>query len=309
MENKQEEKTKKFLEDPEVAIFDEVQEVGDKIDELKETLKKFDIAPLAELKKKYKIPEKGIDFFTAKDIREIIKAVQAGVQVPKLDDIVAKALSRIRLPRDGKNGKDGRNGKGVDGEHGKTPLKGLDYFTAGEIRELKEQIITSVRKILPEPPEALAIRQLLESLKDDERLDARFIKGLERYFKHEVIQPQGQNKGGIWQGSMNQFAVIYGSNTYKDIRSITFVGLTVVNRNGDVTVTNSAVAGTWNEEYPASGVVNGSNKVFVFSHAPAFISLEGQALSNLNGDYTVVGNTVTLTNAPTNNPPVNKYLT
>jgi len=68
------------------------------------------------------------------------------------------------------------------------------------------------------------------------------------------------------------------------------------------------VGGTWNEESPSAGLVNGINKDFTFTHAPAFISLEGQALSELNGDYTKVGNTITLAFAPTLNPPINKYL-
>ncbi len=230
-----------------------------------------------------------------------------------MEEIVSRALSRIKVPKDGYSpvkGKDYFDGEnGEDGKDAETPLKGIDYFTKAEQKDFVEKITKEVKKLFPLPITAKEIRILLESLKNEDRLDASFLKGLERYFKHEVIQPQGKNKGGIWEGSMNQFAVIYGSNTYKDIRSITFVGLTVSNKNGDVTVTNNAVAGVWNEENPASGLVNGSNKVFTFTHAPAFISLEGQALSTLNGDYTVIGNTITLTNAPTNNPPINKYLT
>lgn len=311
--DKSTEKIDKFKLDPELAIFEEVQDIGDKVGELSETLKKFDIAPLIELKKKYKIQVKGVDFFTPREIEEIVKIVQSRVKVPDLEIIVSSALKRIRVPRDGQDGKAGKDGtNGIDGENGengKTPTKYMDYFTPAEQEELKEKVLSELKKLIPKPITALEIVKKLETLKDGERLDARFIKGLERYFKHEVVQSQGKNMGGIWQGSANPFAVIYGSNTYKDIRSITFVGLSVINRNGDVTVTNSSVAGTWNEEYPSSGVVNGSNKIFVFTHAPAFISLEGQALSTLNGDYTVSGFTVTLTNAPTNNPPVNKYLT
>ncbi len=72
----------------------------------------------------------------------------------------------------------------------------------------------------------------------------------------------------------------------------------------------AGVDGIWNEENPASGVVNGTNKVYTYTHVPGFISLEGQALSILNGDYSVTGaNEITLTNAPVVNPPINKYLT
>jgi len=79
---------------------------------------------------------------------------------------------------------------------------------------------------------------------------------------------------------------------------------------GIKTVSSTRVAGIWNEEYPASGAVDGANKIFTFTHKVAFISVEGQALSILNGDYAVdvTGYIAILANAPIENPLVNKYL-
>lgn len=252
------EKTKKFLEDPEIAIFEEVQDVGENTQEIIKFLTKVS-SSLEELKKKYK---------------------------PRI-------------------GPAGPPGESIKGDPGETPQKGLHYFTAEEHEEFLNNLIDTFKELL------IPAKEQLESLKGDGRLDAKYIKGLEgleSLLKRNIVQHQQPNKGGIWQGSMNQFAVISGVNAFKDIRSITFIGSTVVNKNGDITVTNGAAAATWSEEYPSSGIVDGANKVFVFDHTPSLVSLEGQTLSILNGDYTVLGNTVTLFYAPTLNPPVNKYL-
>jgi hypothetical protein len=61
------------------------------------------------------------------------------------------------------------------------------------------------------------------------------------------------------------------------------------------------------------GTVNGSNKTFTLAHTPTSgsqcIYLEGQRLtSGASNDYTITGSTVTLTNAPTANPPIADYI-
>lgn len=239
-----EDKTKKFLEDPEVAIFDELQDLGDKVETAIETLKNFDIAPLAELKKKYKIPIKGVDFFTPKDIEDIIKTIQSKIKLPDLDEIVTRALSRIRIPEDGytpQKGKDYFDGEnGTDGEHGKTPIKYIDYFTPQEQEELQEKIVKEIKKLIPEPLNAKEIKEKIESLQGEERLDVSFLKGWEKYLQPQIIQAQGKNKErGIWQGSANPFSVIVSGQVAKDVRSITFIDVTMTNRNGDVTIDTS----------------------------------------------------------------------
>lgn len=261
-EKKTKESLEKFQLDPELAIFEEVQETGENTEEILECIKYVN-STLEELKKKSKIGPQG----------------PQGIQGPA----------------------------GQPGESGYTPEKGKDYYTDEEVNEFTDFMSVLFFEMLPD-----SAKIQLEELKGEDRLDISHIKGIERFLSRDVSSPQlsGKNKGGIWEGSANPFAVFQnGTIKGKDIKSFNFIGATINNNNGDITINiSSGIAGTWNEEYPATGVVDGSNKVYIFTHIPAFISLEGQTLSILNGDYTVSGNTITLTNAPISNPPINKYL-
>lgn len=128
-----------------------------------------------------------------------------------LDSLRKEVISNIKLPEialpkvmDGKDGKDGEDGK--DGSDGVTPVKGKDYFTKEEINDIKDQIVKSVKsktkidysevdsaiekqlnefseefvdyiiKQVSQTPED--IRDALETLEGDNRLDASAIKNL-----------------------------------------------------------------------------------------------------------------------------------
>lgn len=78
---------------------------------------------------------------------------------------------------DGKNGIDGKDGlDGLDGKDGYSPLRGIDYFDGKD----------------GSPDDPNQIRDKLETLEGDERLDASAIKGLEKYDKDIEILKQGR---------------------------------------------------------------------------------------------------------------------
>lgn len=60
-----------------------------------------------------------------------------------------------------------------DGLDGYTPVKGEDYFTEKEVKDLKESVLNDIPEL-----EADEIKDKLESLKGDDRLDASAIKNL-----------------------------------------------------------------------------------------------------------------------------------
>ena len=207
-------------------------------------------------------------------------------------EVVASLLDKVKVVK-GDPGADGR-----DGEHGK------DGHTP-----TKTELLALIKPLIPETPKEvhgkdgksikgekgepgkdgrdgrdgrdailpslydLAINtvNVIEQLKGEDRIDYRAIKGLEELIKRLVYN--------------ETVGVGYGGPS---------VGIQLAN--------------TWNEEYPNVGTVNGVNTVFSFVHTPAIISLEGQTLSLLNGDYIISGNKITLANPPQGNPPINKYL-
>ena len=128
-------------------------------------------------------PQKGKDYLTENEINEMI----------------AKIQSQIRIPEDGEPGKDGKTPiAGIDYptteqirkmlmamvsvikvKDGKTPVKGVDYFTQDEIDKITSQIKAQFPKI---EIKATEIRDKLQSLKGEERLDASAIKNLKKFF-------------------------------------------------------------------------------------------------------------------------------
>lgn len=122
---------------------------------------------------------------------------------------------------DGTQGKDGANGK--DGKDGYTPIKGYDYFTAEDIKEVQKDILkqikipapqvtekTIIQKVPAEVPidainaliqsafdqfdiPATEIKLKLESLKGDQRIDASAIKNLPKATAGQYIGVGGNN--------------------------------------------------------------------------------------------------------------------
>lgn len=91
----------------------------------------------------------------------------------------------------------GKDGK--DGEDGYTPVKGEDYFTEKEIKDIKDSVLNDIPELEPEE-----IKDKLESLQGDKRLDAKAIKNLP-----ESVVYRGGGVSGIKE-------IIAGSNITVD---------------------------------------------------------------------------------------------
>lgn len=110
--------------------------------------------------------------------------------------------------KDGKDGVDGRNGKnGRDGRDGQDGVDGLDGITPDTTliaQEASKQAIEAVKPLIPKiqdieqqiPQLGEEIRNALELLEGDERLDKSAIKGLEESLKKLDIKYTGSGAVG-----------------------------------------------------------------------------------------------------------------
>jgi SPP1 gp7 family putative phage head morphogenesis protein len=131
----------------------------------------------------------------AKAMHEKVK--ESEVQKTLIKEITNIVQKSIVLPKDGVNGKDGINGlngkdgkngvngkDGVNGLNGLTPRKGIDYLTDIDIANLVEETL----KKMPLPKEYTPedMRNALEALEEDERLDINSIKGFKEAWLREA---------------------------------------------------------------------------------------------------------------------------
>lgn len=89
--------------------------------------------------------------------------------------------SKLGAIKDGLNGKDGKDGKpGKDGKDGKDGKSADEQMIINTLQSKLPKVEEIISKI---PIEGERIRDSLELLNGDERLDAKYIKGLEEKFK------------------------------------------------------------------------------------------------------------------------------
>lgn len=206
--------------------------------------------------------------------------------------------------------------RGTKGEDGKTPQKGQDYFDgqdyvltefdkqeiASNIKVpivekkvivektevIKEQpIITEVTKVTNEikevaiPEKPTEIRDKLETLKGDERLDISAIKGF------------GKRIAKLSDEILNRAIGILDQRTSFLIQKVSNLSDKVNN------LPTSSSGGL--SLLPATGVIDGSNTVFTFTSAPSIIIVDGIPKQKTQSDSEVnwTGTTsVTLLVAP-----------
>ncbi len=195
----------------------------------------------------------------------------------------------------------------------------IDVPTVEKIIQTIETIKTEVLKETPEE-----IRNKLETLKDEERLDASAIKGLGKRLSkfgddllNRAIGILDQrtsfliNKVSNLSDRINNLSTTGGGHTIQDEgtpltqrTNLNFkgAGVTVTddlaNNATIVTVSTSAGAGY---QQPTSGAIDGSNTVFAFATAPNAIVVDGVSLQKVAADTTVnwTGTTtITLSVAP-----------
>ena len=152
-----------------------------------------------------------------------------------------------------------------------------------QIPEIKETILDTPEKM----------RDKLESLRKDERIDISAIRGIEDEIKKMRDEKAGT---GMYLFGGNRPLQIQENGTVKDkaTRYINFTGATVTrDSTGVLTV---AVTGGGGVETP-SGTQNGTNKIFTVLHTPLYLSFNGQNLYENNG-YTLATLTITFDVAP-----------
>lgn len=303
-------KTQSFLADRELAVFEELQETNENLEEVEVELARLNgyLAGKGET-------DDNANLFSDDEVKEILEKIKPKLGIKTDADIIKLVLAEIA--------KANLNKKPVAID---TPEKGIDYFTDDDIQEIVSSVTKQLAPYIPKKDVVEDIGLRLKRLEEYEREEdeeveepvrAEEIEGLAEYINVIVSKyvglfsnnlNQNQNRGGIWSGSANPFAVFdqNGNLIGKDIRSVTFTGSgisSVTNNKGDVTVTVTGSGGSGGGLFAiqdVSGTINGSNKVFTISTAfsgKSFIDLNGQLLTQ-DTDYTVSGTTVTYTTAP-----------
>jgi hypothetical protein len=177
----------------------------------------------------------------------------------------------------GDPGKDGTNG--TNGKDGYTPVKDKDYFDGKDGESIVGPKGEDGKDGSPDTAEQ--VRDKLESLKEEARLDVKAIKGLDD-FETKLVD-----------SIVNRALEILDRRTQYLITKIS-------NVQSQVDALGSSSGGL-NIEDPTSGSINGSNTIFTFATVPSYLSIDDT--NKFEGtDYTRVGTTVTITNG---SPPVN----
>lgn len=206
------------------------------------------------------------------DLDAVLKAVKG---VP--GDVGEKGDKGDKGDR-GEKGETGEKGEqGMTGESGSNGLPGMNGING----EKGETGITGEKGSDGSPDTATQVRDKLESLKEDERLDVSFIKGLEK--REATLTESIINRAIGILDSRTSFLINKVSNLQTQVNNIP------VSVPGSVTYTETPV-----------GVINGVNKVFTTAHTMTYIysfALSGGFL-HPGTDYNAAGNTITFVTAP-----------
>ncbi len=185
--------------------------------------------------------------------------------------------------RDGVDGKDGR-----DGRDGRDGLDGKDADV--DIEEISTMVLADVMSQLPEAIEITPeeIIDKLESREDDDRLDAKAIKGIKNY-DDEIATLQnrtqllvqltsGSSSGGSGTGGGGHTIQDEGSSlTQRTKLNFVGAGVTVTDDAGNdatkVTISGGG-AGTTTVETP-TGTVNSTNTAFTVTNEPLWVVSDG----------------------------------
>ncbi len=157
------------------------------------------------------------------------------------------------------------------GEDGKTPIRGVDYFTPEDIATIKQELLN---------PRFIAdMIKEMQKLPESERLDVSGIRNFQsfvykgtKYGMHEMMHGGGPT-------------LVAGSN-------ITLTS----NTNGTTTIAASAGAFTI---LSATGTINDVNVTFTFVSLPSFLVINGTVYQQAGGSITwsYLAGTVTLSSA------------
>jgi hypothetical protein len=179
----------------------------------------------------------------------------------------------------GKNGLDGKPGKdGHEGRDGRDGRDGLDGLPGEKGKD------GDIKNISPQE-----LRDLLELLQGDERIDAKAIKGLKEYLK--LNPPNGP---------------MLHTPALANLPDVSVVGVItgqVLTWNGTYWYASTPSSSGSGFQLPLTGSVNGSNRTFTWATAPNAICVDGQTLAATTQDSSATVNwtgttTTVLTVAP-----------
>jgi hypothetical protein len=248
--------------DKELAILDTIHELEDKFDEAVEQMKKD-------------VP----------DMEKVLASVRGKEGEAGVDGDDGDPGPKGDKGDQGPPGPQGPQGpKGDPGTNGKTP-------SPGELKALIEPLIpeaigideialaNSIQADIESKLPSLgpAIRDGLELLQDDEKLDISAIRGIEE-LKNSIEDSVSKKAGGAKTGWGAHPLTIQqsGITKAKVARVINFTGATVsISKTGVITVAiTGGSGGGWTIETP-TGTVDGSNKSFTVTADPVYIVVEG----------------------------------
>ncbi len=246
--------------------------INDMLDEINTTLKTL----IPEQKDVQKVSLEGVEVVTLKGEKGDKGDIgEQGIQGEKGD---TGADSTVAGPR-GDRGEMGEPGlDGLDGEDGKDGVDGKDGS--------------------PDTPQQ--VRDKLETLTEEERLDISAIKGMEK----TIADIKSSNKTVQFRGGTVPIAITNaGVMVDKNVRYINFVGSGVnsVVRSGTgvVTVTISGGGGGTTYTETPTGNIDGVNVTYTTAHTITTVlmfAINGQFLHPTT-DYTFTGTTITMTSA------------
>lgn len=163
-----------------------------------------------------------------------------------------------------------------------------------------EQVRSEIPEIQPIPDKDTAqeIRDRLETLKDDDRMDKSAIKGIEEIeekVKKIELRPIGTAGGGARGIQLYVDGAKKGIINYLNLVAGTNVTLTYNRASGrnDITISATLAGGGSFSVLTATGAVDDSNVTFTFVSAPALVVVNGTAYRNGHG-VAISGTTATL---------------
>jgi len=165
----------------------------------------------------------------------------------------------------------------------------------------EERVIKAVLEQIP-PPEIheespTELRDKLEKLEGDERIDKSAVKGLEEAF-NDLTRLATTPKGGGGSGGV----VVFDStgNKVGSGSGLRFVGATVTNTDGRMTTVTIAGGGSGVTVVTPTGTVNGSNTVFTVASQPKWVVVDSSVyFETLHYTYSGVTLTMDALIAPT----------
>lgn len=215
-------------------------------------------------------PQKGVDYYTAKELAEVIEYLEDKIDDLKKPDekkVSELVLSKIKQPKDGS-----------------TPIKGKDYFT----KEDKEELIEKLISRLPKEKEEEDIFDKIEK-HPTRKLTTKHIDGLEQTLS--AFDLQLRSKGGYLHGG-GVPSLVAGTG----------VTLTKTSDGGYIITSTGGGTGTNSLTEKVTGVQSGTDVTLdltTLAHTPSvilFVTRQGQILTPTD-DWTQTGDIITVGNA------------